>query len=74
VTSWGVANQFGRAVTTGERRWPRRHITGGKAQRALDALMALVQTCDWADVDADDKAAIHGACSALTRMRDAAKT
>jgi hypothetical protein len=61
-------------VTTGERHWPRRHITGRKAQRALDALMDLVQIGGWTDVDVDDRAAIHGACSALTRMRDAAKT
>lgn len=62
------------AVGMTGRRWGNRRITGRKAQRAIDALMALVQTCDWGDVDADDRAAIHGACRALTRMRDSAKT
>lgn len=58
-------------MVTTTRRWQRRHITPVKAQRAIDALMAVVQTSEWDDVDADTKRTIHGACSALTAIRDA---
>jgi hypothetical protein len=48
----------------------RRRITPTRAQCALDALMVLVQTSDWKDVDADDRQAIHRTCEVLTRLRD----
>lgn len=56
------------------RRWGRRKITPVKAQRALDAIMALVQTSDWADVDHDTRRTIDDACREITRLRDATTT
>jgi len=56
------------------RLWGNRRITTAKAQRAIDALMALVHTSDWAALDSDVKTAIHNACEALTTVRDAGRT
>jgi hypothetical protein len=55
---------------TSARRWGRRKITRSKVQRALDALMALVETCDYGKIDYEDRRSIDQACAALTRMRD----
>lgn len=49
---------------------PRRRITRLKAQRAIDALMLLVQTRDWQDLDQDAKDAINAACREITVIRD----
>ena len=53
-----------------ERRWQNRRITPTKAQHAIDAIMVIVQTKDWDRLDFDTRAAIHGACAALTSIRD----
>lgn len=48
-----------------------RRITETKIQRALNALMALVQSADWHEVDPDLKDGIHDVCRGLTRLRGA---
>lgn len=55
------------------RSWGNRRITPAKAQHAIDALMALVETGDWAGLDPDVKTAINDACEALTAVRESTR-